>query len=147
MRKEVEKTQVYDMEAAPFVPNNQNNALSCEDVMKVAGILRSSLANPQHAIEDARSFAETVSPADKTLNEFIAKIVCRGDDSCVEETRLSQINTTTEIYTARITHNGSNSQHGEESLEEEEYLPPWPALYTITRFSNPVYGCREKFPS
>ena len=107
------------MEAAPFVPNNQNNALSCEDVMKVAGILRSSLANPQHAIEDARSFAETVSPADKTLNEFIAKIVCRGDDSCVEETRLSQINTTAEIYTARITHNGTNSQHGEEAWKKK----------------------------
>lgn len=102
------------MEAYPFVPNNKNNALSCEDVMKVSRILRTSLANPQHAIEDARSFAETVSPADKTLNEFIAKIVCRDDDSCVEETRLSLINTTTEIYTARITHSDSNWQHGEE---------------------------------
>lgn len=46
------------MEVYPFVPNNKNNALSCEDVMKVSRILRTSLANPQHAIEDARSFAD-----------------------------------------------------------------------------------------
>ena len=108
------------MEAYPSVANNKNNVLSCEDVMKVSGILRSSIANPQRAIEDARSFAETVSPADKTLNEFIAKIVCRDDDSCVEETRLSQINTTTEIYTARITHNDYNRQHGEEALKKKK---------------------------
>ena len=107
------------MEAFPFVANNKNNVLSCEDVMKVSRILRSSLANPQCAIEDARSFAERVSPADKTLNEFIAKIVRRDNDSCVEETLLSQINTTTETYTAHITHDDSNWQHGEKALKKK----------------------------
>lgn len=107
------------MEAYPFVANNKNNALSCEDVMKVSGILRSSLANPQRAIEDARSFADTVSPADETLNEFIAKIVRRDNNSCVEETRLSQINTSTETYTAHINHDDSYWRHGEEALKEK----------------------------
>ena len=107
------------MEAYPFVANNENNALSCEDVMKVSGILRSSLANPQSAIEDARSFADTVSPADKTLNEFIAKIIRRDNDSCVEGTRLSQISTTTEAYTTHINHEDSNWQHGEEALKKK----------------------------
>lgn len=118
------------MEAYPSVANNKSNVLSCEDVMKASGILRSSIANPQRAIEDARSFAETVSPADKTLNEFIAKIVCRDDDSCVEETSLSQINTTTETYTARITHNDSNWQHGEEALKKKKNICRHGQLYT-----------------
>lgn len=69
------------MEAYPFAANNKNNFLSCEDVMKASRILRSSLADPHRAIEDARSFAEKVSPADKTLNEFIAKIVRQDNDS------------------------------------------------------------------
>ena len=107
------------MEAYPFVANDKNNSLSCEDVMKVSGILRSSLANPRRAIEDARSFVDTVSPADKTLNEFIAKILRRDNDSCGEGTWLSQINTTTEAYTAHINHDDFDWQYGVEDLKKK----------------------------
>lgn len=108
------------MEVYPFVANNNNNGLSCEDFLKVSRILRSSLANPQHAIEDARSFADGVSPADKTLQEFISEIVRHSNDSCVEETRLSQINTTTETYPAQNSHDHFTRQHGEEDLKQKD---------------------------
>ena len=102
----MEKTEVYGMEAYPFAANNKNNCLSCEDVMKASRILRSSLANPQRAIEDARSFAEKVSPADKTLNEFIAKIVRQDNDS-------------SQTYTVQNTFDESNWQHGEDALKKK----------------------------
>lgn len=94
------------MEAYPFAANNKNNCLSCEDVMKASRILRSSLANPQRAIEDASSFAERISPADKTLNEFIAKIVRQDNDS-------------SQTYTVQNTFDDSNWQHGEDALKKE----------------------------
>ena len=108
------------MEAYPFAANNQNSGLSCEDVLEVSRILRLSLANPQRVIEDARSFAERISPADKTLNEFIAKIIRQDSDSCAEETWLSQINTATETYTVQNTFDGSNWQHGEDALKKKD---------------------------
>ena len=94
------------MEAYPFAANNKNNCLSCEDVMKASRILRSSLADPQRAFEDARSFAEKVSPADKTLNEFIAKIVRQDNDS-------------SQTYTVQNTFDDSNWQHGEDALKKK----------------------------
>ena len=95
---------VYDMEAYPFAANNTNTGLSCEDVIKVSGIFRSSLGNPEHAIEDARSFADRFSPTDKTLHQFISNIVRHDNDSWVEESRSSQINTRTEKCVAQDTH-------------------------------------------
>ena len=94
------------MEAYPFAANNKNNCLSCEDVMKASRILRSSLADPHRAIEDARSFAEKVSTADKTLNEFIAKIVRQDNDS-------------SQTYTVQNTFDDSNWQHGEDTLKKK----------------------------
>lgn len=49
-----------------------------------------------------------VSLVDKILNEFIVKIVCWDDDSCVEEICLLLINIIIEIYIVCIIYSDFN---------------------------------------
>ncbi len=112
------------MEAYLFDANacNNNTGLSCEDVVKVSGIFRSSLANPEHAIEEARSFADRLSPTDETLHQFISKIARHSYssyDNCVEESRSSQFNTRTETNKAQNTHDHFTRPHREQTFEQK----------------------------
>lgn len=119
-KKQVEKKYVYDMEACSLDTNNKNNGWSCKDVIKVSAILQSSLANPEHVIKDARSFVDGFSPTDKTLHQFITKIV-RQNNSCAEELRSSKINNRTEkSYQAQDTHGHEIRRDCEESLKEKD---------------------------
>lgn len=118
----MENTYVYGMEADSCAVNNKNTALiSCGDVIRVSGILRASLANPEHALEDARSFADRVSPKDKTLHQFISKIVPQDNDSCAEESWSSQINTRRETYIAQASHDHFTSPDREQNLEQKDF--------------------------
>lgn len=121
MTKQVENIYVYGMEADPCaVDDKYTELISCEDVIRVSRILRASLANPERALEDARSFADKVSPKDKTLHQFISKIVRQDNDSCAEESWSSQIITRTDTYIAQTTHDDITSPNRKQNLEQKD---------------------------
>ena len=107
------------MEAYPLATHN--NALSCKDVYEVTEIVRSSLADPTHAVQQARDFAERFSHSGSTLHHFISKIVSHSD-SRVELSILSQINTRTEPLIAEQDSSDHFTSHDDDGKKTSSIL-------------------------
>lgn len=95
---------------------NDNNELKCTDIVRVSDVLRSFLASPEDASEDAAKFAKSFFPGgENVLCDLISKISVRFSNNS-----LSQNGTRVETSKAQEICNYSTRHDCREMLSREK---------------------------